>query len=244
MRPFVQHYDAIYSDKNYYADTEILRGLVKHQTRPSILEIGSGTGNQTLLLNQWADVTAVETDMDFAQILRTKTSLHSSIKVYDVDVGGLPIAPHDGAAAYFHVINYIHYQSDLVHLFTQIAKRLKPGAPFLFDMWHGECVLNDPPQPTTRVKSFNHDARQGKVTQAIQPQLDSRTRSVTLNYTITVEPDGTAFNETIRLHLWQQDEIVNALRASGFSSMSFYDGRDVAKAATPASWALWVVART
>lgn len=243
MRPFVQHYDAIYSDKNYRADTEILRSLVTGAARPSILEIGSGTGNQSLLLNEWADVTAVETDADFAQILRVKTSLHSSIHVYDVDVGGLPHTAHDGAAAYFHVVNYIHHASDLLHLFRQIAKRLKPGAPFLFDMWHGECVLNDPPREATRVKPFDHHAGQGKVTQIIKPQLDSRTHNVTLNYTITVEPEGATFNETIRLHLWQQGEIVDALRQAGFSDISFHDGRDVAKAATPASWALWVVAR-
>ncbi|MBY0428468.1 MAG: rRNA adenine N-6-methyltransferase family protein, partial [Alphaproteobacteria bacterium] len=91
MRPFVQYYDAIYSDKNYRADTDILRGLVTSSVRPSILEIGSGTGNQTLLLQEWADVTAVETDTDFAQCLRKKCATHPSIKVFDVDIGGVPI---------------------------------------------------------------------------------------------------------------------------------------------------------
>lgn len=241
MRPFVQHYDTIYSDKNYCADVEILRGLVtaKH---PKLLEIGAGTGNQTLLLGKWADVTAVETDADFAQILRQKTSMHSSIKVFDVDVGGLPAMQCDGAAAYFHVVNYIHDASALLHLFKHIAKRLKQGGIFLFDMWHGECVLNDPPRADTRVKPL--DA--GKVTQIIKPQLDAGTRLVTLNYAITVERNGkaaTQFNETIRLHLWRQDEIVSLLRLAGFKDVVFHDGRNFAISATAQSWALWVTAR-
>lgn len=242
MRPFVQYYDAIYSDKNYRADTDILRGLVTSSARPTILEIGSGTGNQTLLLQEWADVTAVETDTDFVQYLRQKCSAHSSVKVFDVDIGGVPVIAYDGAAAYFHVVNYISTMNGLTHLFSEVAKRLKPSAPFLFDMWHGECVMGDPPRATTRIKQYHNHMGKGQVTQAISPQLDYRARNITLDYKITVEPHGIVFNETIRLHLWQQNEIVNALHHAGFSNVQFHDGRNFANPATSQSWTLWVTA--
>ena len=248
MRPFVQHYDAIYSDKDYRADTEILRGLVKPPARPHLLEIGAGTGNQTLLLNEWADVTAVETDADFMEILRQKCAAQPSITIFEKDIGALPAMQGDGAAAYFHVVNYIHDEHTLAHLFKEIAGRLKPKAPFLFDMWHGECVMSDPPRATTRVKAFSNYLGKGIVTQIIKPALDMPRRTVTLNYTITVEMEDQAalapFDETIRLHLWRQNEIVAALRQAGFYEIEFHDGRNFAQAATAQSWTLWVTART
>jgi SAM-dependent methyltransferase len=244
MRPFVQYYDAIYSDKNYQADTDILRGLVRRSARPNILEIGSGTGNQSALMCQWAKVTAVETDGDFLEVMRSK-KLSSDITLFSGDIGALSAEYFDGAAAYFHVVNYIHQPNALTHLLSEIFKRLKPGAPILFDMWHAECVLHDPPRETTRTKPFDNYLGIGQVTQCITPQLDTINRNVTLNYTITIAGSITPepFTETIALHLWTQDEIVGALRGCGFTDIRFYDGRSYPAPATAQSWALWVVAK-
>ncbi|MDX1922030.1 MAG: class I SAM-dependent methyltransferase [Alphaproteobacteria bacterium] len=245
MRPFVQYYDAIYSDKDYHADAEILRGLVKHASRPNILEIGSGTGNQSLQLCKWADVTAVETDADFADVMQKKCATQSAIKLFQGDIGKLAAHGFDAAAAYFHVVNYIHDADALAHLFRETAKRLKSNAPFLFDMWHAECVLADPPRDTTRSKDFDNYLGSGMVVQTILPQLDVTSRKVTLNYKIVLQGiTGVApFTETIRLHLWQQNEIVGVLQRAGFTDVTFYDGRSYPQAATPQSWALWVTAR-
>lgn len=244
MRPFVQYYDAIYSDKNYRADAEILRGLLKGMAHPSVLEIGSGTGNQSLRLSEWADVTAVETDKDFASVMRKKCSAHPAITLFEGDIAQLPTRNFDAAAAYFHVVNYIHDAAALSHLFTEISKRLKQGAALLFDMWHAECVLADPPKDTTRTKAFDNMVGKGEVTQIIKPELDVAKRNVTLNYTIAIDgiAGATPFTETIHLHLWQQDEIVNALQAAGFTDVNFFDGRSYPQAATQRSWALWVTA--
>ncbi len=244
MRPFVQYYDAIYSDKNYRADAEILRGLMKGVTQPSVLEIGSGTGNQSLRLCEWAEVTAVETDADFASVMRKKCAAHPAITLFEGDIAQLQAKDFDGAAAYFHVVNYIHDARLLTHLFTEIARRLKQGAALLFDMWHAECVLADPPRDTTRTKEFDNAIGKGQVTQIIKPELDTANRNVTLNYTIAIDgiAGTTPFTETIHLHLWEQDEIVNALQNAGFTDVNFFDGRNYPQAATKQSWALWVTA--
>ena len=249
MRPFVQYYDAIYSDKNYRADADILRGLMKGVAQPSVLEIGSGTGNQSLRLCEWAEVTAVETDADFASVMRKKCAAHPAITLFEGDIAQLPAKNFDGAAAYFHVVNYIHDAKALAHLFTEIAKRLKQGAALLFDMWHAECVLSDPPRDTTRTKAFDNTIGTGDVTQIIKPELDAAKRNVTLNYSISIEGiAGTIsfktgpFTETIHLHLWQQDEIVSALQNAGFTNINFFDGRNYPQAATQQSWALWITA--
>ena len=238
MQPFVRYYDAIYSDKDYRSDCSILRGLVPAPSRPKLLEIGSGTGNQTALLREWADVTAVETDKDFAAMLREKLPAQF---LFERDIGALDQTGFDGAAAYFHVINYIHEASALTHLFAQTAQRLKPGAPFLFDMWHAECVLYEPPRATTRSKDYDNHVGKGRVIQSITPTLDAAQRNVTLHYAIEI--DGQGFVETIALHLWQRDEIVSALQHAGFTDVAFFDGRAYPQAATKQSWALWVTAR-
>jgi SAM-dependent methyltransferase len=247
MRPFVHYYDAIYSDKNYLAETEILHGLVKSPARPAILEIGSGTGNQSTLLSTWADVTAVETDADFASVMRGKCAATKSVTLFEGDIAKLAASGFDGAAAYFHVANYIHDASALAHLLNEMGKRLKSGAPILFDMWHAECVLNDPPGRVERIKQYDNYLGRGRVTQRIDPSMDAAKRNVTLNYTVTIEcsdgkPSPTPFTETIHLHLWRQDEIVTALRNAGFGDAAFYDSKTYPQAATPQSWAVWVVA--
>lgn len=246
MRPFVQHYDAIYNDKDYRFDTEILRGLVKTLHRPAILEIGSGTGNQSLLLSQWADVTAVETDADFTQIMQRKLSTQS-IELFCGDIGALAKDGFDGAAAYFHVVNYIHEQNALVHLLNEIARRLKPGAVFLFDMWHAECVLHDPPKPVIRAKSFDNHIGKGKVLQHIIPHMDVSARRISLDYNITVEYEQASspapFTERIDLHLWRRDEIVDALAQAGFHDTQFFDARLYPQALSAQSWTACVVAQ-
>lgn len=244
MRPFVQYYDAIYSDKNYTADVEIFRGLV-NGTRPTILEIGSGTGNQSLLMAEWANVTAVETDADFAAVMRKKCTSKKNITLFEGDIGDLSAKDFDGAAAFFNVVNYAPDKTALLHLFKETAQRLKTGAPFLFDMWHAECVLVDPPHETTRIKEFDNALGKGRATQTIYPTLNSEKRDVRLDYDVDVEIEGRTrvhLKEVIEMHLHLQSEVVEALRQAGFADIMFYDVKKYPEPANNESWTMWVTA--
>ncbi len=246
MRLFVEYYDAIYSDKNYKVDADIMRSLVKTAARPSILEIGSGTGNQSLLLAEWANIAAVEMDKDFANAMRKKCAGNNAITLFEGDISGLDANGFDGAAALFHVLNYVPDHTAMLHLFKETAKRLKSGAPFLFDMWHAECALVDEPYETTRVKVFDNYLGKGKATQTIYPTFNTQTRDIRLDYDIVVELEGRAepvhVTETINMHLHLEGEVAGALREAGFSDITFYDVKNYPELANDKSWTMWVVA--
>ncbi len=248
MRSFVQYYDATYSDKDYRKDNEIFRGLIKPSTRPKILEVGSGTGNQSLLIAEWADVVAVELDADFSEIMRQKIATNPSIKLFEGDIGNLQEYQFDGAGAFFNVINYIHGRDALAHFFNAICARLKLGAVLAFDMWHAEAVLSDPPAPTTRIKHYDNYLGAGEVTQTIVPTMDNDARMVRLDYNIRIDSsDGSImpapFVETINMFLWLEDEIADILQEAGFGEIAFYDGRDYPEPLRPDSWHSWVISR-
>lgn len=248
MRPFVQYYDATYSDKDYQRDNAIFRGLIHTSHRPKILEIGSGTGNQSLLIADWADVVAVEMDADFSNVMRRKIAGKPSIKLFEGDVGQLQEHEFDGAGAFFNVINYIHGRDALLHFFRAIVQRLKPGAVMAFDMWHGEAVLHDGPTQTTRIKHYDNYLGKGTVTQTIIPTLNTQTRAVSLDYNIAYETsDGSTipepFVERIEMFLWLEHEIKDVLYEAGFATVDFYDGRDYPSPMTPDSWIIWITAK-
>jgi SAM-dependent methyltransferase len=247
MRPFAYYYDAIYCDKDYRKDNQILRDLVPISHRPKILEIGSGTGNQTVCLARWADVVAVETDADFASVMRSK-GIPPHVTLFEGDIAGLSDKDFDAAAAFFNVINYIYGRDVLLHFFKAIAARIKQGAILTFDMWQAEAVIQDPPQITTRIKPYNNRLGVGSVTQIIAPHLNVTARDIALVYNITVEPmDGhvppAAFSETLHMFLWLKNEVIDVLHEAGFSDVQFADGRNYPSALTPQSWINWVTAR-
>lgn len=248
MRPFVQYYDATYSDKDYGKDNEIFRSIVKPAHRPKILEIGSGTGNQTLLIAQWADVVAVEMDTDFSQVMRQKIAAQPAITIFEGDIGKLEDSNFDGAGAFFNVINYIHGRDALLHFFRSIAERLKLGAAMVCDMWHAEAVLLDGPKETTRIKHYDNYLGKGTVTQTIVPTLNEQTRAIALDYNISYESQHGSiipapFVERIDMFLWLEHEMIDVLHEAGFDEIEFYDGRNYPSPMTPESWTLWVVAR-
>src|SRR5580658_6850839 len=83
-RRFAEYYDHIFVDKYYDKD---INDFVHLAARPDlanlrVLEIGAGTGNQSLRLSKLcARVTAVETDPDFAAVLEAKIAAVKAVNI-------------------------------------------------------------------------------------------------------------------------------------------------------------------
>ncbi len=244
-RPFVQHYDAIYADKDYDSDIAAFEGLAGPAALKGkrVLEIGAGTGNHSLrLAPKVANLVCLEVDPDFSEALAAKLSAAALPNVvrHACRLQELPAQDFDAAAAFFHVLNYIG-PGELQSFFDALSQRLKPGAPFIADLWNGAAALHDPPLEELREKI----AGAARVVQRIRPDLDRDRRMVTLNYDISLERDGTvqAFRERLVLFLWLREELAAMLGKAGFTDIAFQDFRSYREPATARSWRLWLRAR-
>jgi SAM-dependent methyltransferase len=240
VRPFARYYDAIYSDKDYDRDIEVL-ALLSNGTdlgSSKILEIGAGTGSHTVrLAGLCSQVTALEIDTEFAELARQKTTEHPTVQLLTTPVERLQETSFDGAVAFFNVLNYIT-PPNMSTFLAGISTRLKTGGFFITDLWNAEAVLADPPRPEVRKKQVGSTA----VTQSIAPHLDPGKKTVQLDYDVTISIGARqeTFSEAIQMHLWDLRELTAMLREAGLTEVTFWDRRQPSRQATSSSWHVWM----
>lgn len=242
-RPFVLHYDAIYADKDYVGDLDVLEAYAGPLAGKTLLELGAGTGNHTLrLASRVASLACLEIDPDFNEVLAAKLAAAAlpNVARYACRLQELPASGFDAAAAFFHVLNYIG-PGEMEAFLASLAARLRRGAPLVADLWNGAAALRDPPREERREKR----SAAGHVTQHIRPELDRDRRMVTLNYDITLKKAGVteSFRERLVLFLWLREELAALLGKAGFADVRFFDYRSWREPATGRSWRLWLHAR-
>lgn len=241
-RPFAQYYDAIYGDKDYDNDIVAFETIARLAlpAEKRVLEIGAGTGNHsTRLARKVGRLVSIEIDADFAEVLKTKLAGGSAqnLSFFNCPVEKLLESGFDAAAAFFHVLNYIG-PDHLESFFAGLAQRLKPGAPFVADVWNGSAALLDPPREELRRKNSGTMS----IVQRIRPSFNVARRRVTLDYEIDIDTGQhqEKLAERIDLYLWFREELESILQCAGFSNVAFWDYRRFPAAAQPDSWRLWL----
>jgi len=243
-RPFAEHYDTIYADKDYATDVAVVlkaTGLSKG-TGARLLELGAGTGNHSRLLAREVDaLVSVEIDADFAEVAEKKLA---ALDLRNIAFETRPLAeiPHqgfDGACALFHVLNYIP-AAEMDDLARDLARRLKPGGIFVADIWNAEAVRNDPPKHEVRRKQVGEIT----VNQRIDPKVDALQNQVTLRYEIEISGEGRAvkLDEILKLEMWSQPELTRRFAEAGFRNIKYHDYARYPAAARHDSWRLWMTA--
>ena len=242
MRPFARYYDAIYADKDYDSDIGVLSTLCGNgDFSPSrVLEIGAGTASHTIrLASRVKELVSVEIDLDFAVLARQKLAAATlaNVQFSSCPLDQLTDEGFDGAAAFFHVLNYIP-PNDRLPFLRALSARLVPGAWFVTDMWNGDAVLRDPPRCETRNKTAGTTTIQQKIT----PALDAAARAVTLGYEIDVRQGGNieSFAEELKLYIWPLSDIKEMLVEAGFRDVQFWDWRRFPEPAARDSWRVWM----
>jgi SAM-dependent methyltransferase len=244
-RLFYSFYDAIFAKKDYLAEAHSVLALGGiGGSSAQIVELGCGTGNHTRCFAGLGHfIAGVDPDEDMLTIARAKLAslpadIAGRISYHLGQVHDLPLATYDLATALFNVINYIPTSAALESLMREVARRLKPGASFIFDAWNGDAALVDPP----RAKSIVVETGRSRVKVDLTARTDIVARSTELTYLIEVrELQGDRFDRgeyRVWHFLWSPDAIVEAALAAGLEARSVHPLFDVSRSATEHDWKL------
>ncbi len=113
--------------------------LLAHQNKSpeKILEVACGTGSMCeLLTEEGKDMSGVDLSADMIKIAKKKAARHRLPIRYEVgDAADFEMGEtYDAAFSFFDSLNNILDANHLQKAFKQIAKHIKPGGSFIFDV--------------------------------------------------------------------------------------------------------------
>lgn len=187
---YASFYDALYSDKNYEAECDLIEGLFhRHaqETIRSILDLGCGTGSHSVpLAARGYEVTGVDLSEPMLEQARQKIAGRENLRFVRADVRTVDLErPFDAVLMMFAVLGYQTSDEDLRDALNAVAKHLSLGGLFLGDVWYGPAVVEI--QPSDREKVVQ--ASDGELTRLASPNLDAASNLCAVHYRL-IRKDG------------------------------------------------------
>ncbi len=245
---YADHYDAIYHDKDYAAECDLIqRALAECATPPvrSILDLGCGTGRHAeLLANRGYFVVGVDRSkpmIDLA-LARSVAICGSSAPEYHVaDLRAFRIDRRfDAATMMFAVLGYQIEDDDVLAALRTARRHLREGGVLLFDCWYGPAVLRQ--QPSTRAKKFN--TLEGPIVRTSRSELNEDRRCISVSFHLR-RADSSGENDVDEVHVMRYffaDELERFLSDSGFRLIRIGAMPDFEKGADETTWNVFVAA--
>lgn len=206
------------------ARDEILRAhRVRHE---SVLDVGCGSGWQSLeLARRGCRVVAVDPVAAFLRPLRRMA--RAERLPIDVRRGGALSLPlnsgeeFDLALATFDVLNHLESHEELAPALSGVARALRPGGHFLFDLNTPETVEAFPDHHrVTALAGGGLSAERGSYDPA------TRVGTVTRDWFLPEEANPNRYRRTRELYreiAWPKQTVERALRGAGLSVQLFSD---------------------
>ena len=218
-------YDLLYKDKDYAAEAEFIHQcLCSGDGVPeTLLELGSGTGVHAHLLAQKGH-SMKGVDLSAGMISRANAlreqqppDIRQRMEFHEGNVRTFKLGSKvDAVVSLFHVVSYQTTNGQVLDMFRNARDHLEPGGLFLFDVWYGPAVLDEP--PAVRVKRAEGGGLE--VTRLCEPALDVNRCTVDVRYTYLVrEVPGGAVTESEEVHhmrYYFQPELEHFLESAGF----------------------------
>jgi SAM-dependent methyltransferase len=182
-------YDALYQEKDYEAECDLIERLLRTYgdgNISSILDLGCGTGNHAIPLSaRGFEVIGVDRSESMLAQARKKAAPAERDAFYQADIQSLNLGRQfDAALLMFAVLGYQLDNAEVTAALRTARRHLRSGGLLLFDVWYGPAVLFE--RPSERVKTI--PTLTGKISRVSSGELDT-SRHVC----------------TVRFHIWKFD---------------------------------------
>jgi len=213
------YYDLLYHDKDYLTEARYISSIIKKflPAAKTLAELGSGTGNYSkAFCNLGYEVTGVERSSEMMQVANDKNipgfkTILADMSDFNVD------QQFDATVALFHVLSYLTTNKQVLSCFKQVAKHLKRGGLFIFDVWFTPAVYTQVPE--TRVKHVENELVH--LTRIAKPTVNFQHNTVELQYDLILQHKADqryeALNEVHLMRHFSTGEIELLASLSGFS---------------------------
>jgi len=236
-------YDALYGDKDYGAECDLIDRLIqtyKNGTVKSILDLGCGTGNHAIpLAHRGYEVVGV--DRSESMLAQTHKKLAKSSKgtlaaFHHGDIRTVDLHRRfDAVLMMFAVLGYQLEDADVLSCLKTAKRHLQPGGLFLFDVWFGPAVLKQRPSP--RIKEVS--TPEGKIVRVTSGELDMEHHICTVNYRMQRWEGERLAAETEECHLVRYFfplELERLLQKGGFTLLRLGAFPDFDREPSEESW--------
>jgi SAM-dependent methyltransferase len=203
-------YDAIYSAKDYSAETERLHTLIQER-RPgasSLLDVACGTGMHLQLLRAHYEVQGLELDPAMLEVARARlpgVPVHQGDMV-DADLG----RTFDVVTCLFSSIGYVPTVEGLRRAVSNLARHASAGGMVVVEPWFSPETYHQ-----GGVHALFVDEPHLKLARMNVSAIEGRTSVLEFEYLVGT-PDGIErFTERHELGLFTDEEHREAFRAAG-----------------------------
>lgn len=248
---FASHYDTLYRDKDYEGEARFVSALLREQSPQagSLLDFGCGTGRHAFEFARmgWRvtgiDVSAPMLAVAGQTLSRLPADMRGRVSLQNADMRSHRAAARaDAVVCLFDAISYNTSDDALLSVLRSAHQSLDNGGVFVFDFWHGEGVLADPPRE--RLQSVQSDEQ--LLERRADPRLDPARRRVSVDYTLKVtdKATGTAqtYRETHEVRYLFMPEISRFAAAAGFEIVGS-GAWATREPVSPRTWNAWVALR-
>ena len=138
-KQFAKYYDSIYKWKDYKAESERIRALIRQYKTShgkEMLDVACGTGNHIQYLKKYFNVTGLDLDRDMLAIARKK---FPDIKLIRGDMRTFKLNKQfDVIVCLFSAIGHLKSYSNLEKTIRTFSSHLKPGCVMIIEPFVSE----------------------------------------------------------------------------------------------------------
>ena len=240
-------YDALYSDKDYAAECDLLEEIFRHTDRPvkSVLDLGCGTGRHSVeLARRGYDLVGVDISEGMLECARRRALSEdaSGTTFIQGDIKEIQVGRRlDAVLSMFAVVGYQIDDSAVRATLANVRRHLEPGGTFVFDVWYGPAVLAVGPSARVKVVPTSDGEIERRAVGALEPESHVCIVTYELTRRRTGQSDVTQF-ETHRMRYFFEEELRGFLKEAGLTLRSVSSFPDVENPPSADSWNVLVVA--
>ena len=247
---YADSYDALYQEKDYEAECDLIERLLRTYgdgSISSILDLGCGTGNHAIPLSaRGFEVIGVDRSASMLAQARKKAARSSPPErdaFYQADIQSLDLGRQfDAALLMFAVLGYQLENADVMATLRTARRHLRSGGLLLFDVWYGPAVLFQ--RPSERVKII--PTSDGKILRVSSSELDNRGHTCTVRFHVWKFAAERLLSETEEEHTVRYFfplELELFLESTGFTPVRLAAFPEFERDADEKTWNVLAVAR-